>query len=103
MFICERQKVMKKQSITKNTSESKKIIDDLDMPPLSEQDMKHAIRKVDLERAKKQTTIRLSTTTAMYFMTMAKDVGLPYQTVINMYLDDCVRRKLKLKMNWEEK
>jgi len=93
---------MRKQSTIKTTSSIKKKTDDFDIPVLTEDDMRHAIRKSDLDCAKKQTTIRLSTATAMYFMTMAKDVGLPYQTVINMYLDDCVKRKRKLTMDWKE-
>ncbi len=38
---------------------------------------------------KQQVTIRHDRDTIRYFKNLAKDVGIPYQTMINLYLRDC--------------
>ena len=38
---------------------------------------------------KKQVTIRLNSNTIDYFKQMAKEVGIPYQVLIDSYLTDC--------------
>ena len=43
-----------------------------------------------------QTTIRLDRETLDYFKSLAKDTGLPYQTLINLYLKDCAKKKKTL-------
>lgn len=42
---------------------------------------------------KQQVTINLNTTTVEYFKAMSVESGIPYQTLINLYLDDCVKEK----------
>jgi uncharacterized protein (DUF4415 family) len=49
---------------------------------------------------KKQITIRLDTPTIAYFRGVAKTTGVPYQTLINLYLRDCALRQRKLCMAW---
>lgn len=49
---------------------------------------------------KKQVTIRLDTDTLLYFQTLSEDNGIPYQTLINLYLRDCVQKNKKLDMRW---
>ena len=34
--------------------------------------------------------------TVKYFKEMASETGVPYQTLINLYLDDCVKENKKL-------
>lgn len=51
---------------------------------------------------KKQVTIRLDEKTVGYFKRMAKAAGLPYQTLINLYLRDCATSRRKLRMAWPE-
>lgn len=46
--------------------------------------------------AKKQITINLNESTIDYFKNMADEVGVPYQTLINLYLNDCVAQKRTL-------
>jgi len=41
------------------------------------------------KRLKKQITIRLDSETISYFKSMAEDKGIPYQSLINLYLRDC--------------
>ena len=49
---------------------------------------------------KKQVTINLSTEVIAYFKEQAKETGIPYQTLINLYLMDCARRGKKLAITW---
>lgn len=49
-------------------------------------------------RLKKQVTIRLGTDVIDYFKEMAEETGTPYQSLINLYLRDCVREERKLKV-----
>ena len=49
---------------------------------------------------KKQVTINLSTEVIVYFKEQAKETGIPYQTLINLYLMDCVRNKKQPSFSW---
>ena len=40
------------------------------------------------KRLKKQVTIRLEEPTLDYFKELAEDTGIPYQTLINLFLRD---------------
>jgi predicted DNA binding CopG/RHH family protein len=44
---------------------------------------------------KKQITIRLGLETIDYFKSLAQKTGIPYQTLIDMYLSDCAAKKSK--------
>ncbi len=50
---------------------------------------------------KKQVTIRLDEGTVDYFKNLANEAGIPYQTLINLYLRDCAASERKLSMNWK--
>ena len=50
---------------------------------------------------KKQVTMRLETEVINYFKDMAKSIGIPYQSLINLYLKDCVTSHRELKMQWQ--
>ena len=45
---------------------------------------------------KKQVTINLDASVVEYFKDSSKSIGIPYQTLINMYLKDCVANKRHL-------
>lgn len=49
---------------------------------------------------KKPVTMRLDRDTVAYFKSMAEETGIPYQTLINLYLRDCALNRKKLKMKW---
>jgi uncharacterized protein (DUF4415 family) len=49
---------------------------------------------------KKQVTIRVRPDVIDYFKDMSDDSGIPYQTLINLYLQDCVKEHRTLNMNW---
>ena len=50
---------------------------------------------------KKQITIRLDEESIAYFKSISQDVGIPYQSLINLYLRDCAASHRKLNLNWE--
>jgi predicted DNA binding CopG/RHH family protein len=54
-------------------------------------------------KLKKPVTMRLSEDVIGYFKAMADEAGLPYQSLINMYLRDCVAHHRKLDMSWHSK
>jgi predicted DNA binding CopG/RHH family protein len=54
-------------------------------------------------KLKKPVTMRLSEDVIGYFKAMADEAGLPYQSLINMYLRDCVAQHRKLDMSWHSK
>lgn len=51
-------------------------------------------------RLKRQVTIRLDPETIDYFKALGKETGMPYQTLINLYLRDCAKSRRRLK--WGE-
>lgn len=51
-------------------------------------------------RLKKPVTIRLDEETIAYFKDMAEKKGIPYQSLINLYLRDCAERNRDLKVKW---
>lgn len=52
------------------------------------------------KQLKKQVTLRIRPDVIEYFKAMAEDTGVPYQSLINLYLQDCVRSHRKLDMQW---
>lgn len=51
-------------------------------------------------KLKKQITLRLDPDVIEYFKQKAEETGVPYQTLINLYLQDCRATGRKLKMTW---
>lgn len=47
---------------------------------------------------KKQITIRLDEDSIAYFKTVSEEVGIPYQSLINLYLRDCAASHRKLSL-----
>ena len=66
-----------------------------------EYDFSNARKNPYTKRLKKQITINIDADTIEYFKSMASVSGIPYQTLINLYLADCVAHKKKLQMSWE--
>ncbi|MBQ4467180.1 MAG: antitoxin [Firmicutes bacterium] len=50
---------------------------------------------------KKQITIKLAPFIIDYFKEQAVETGIPYQTLINLYLTDCAKNKRKLDISWK--
>jgi uncharacterized protein (DUF4415 family) len=51
-------------------------------------------------RLKKQITIRLDQDAIDYFKAISSEVGIPYQSLINLYLRDCVAARRRPRLNW---
>lgn len=47
---------------------------------------------------KQPVTMRLDTDSVDYFKSLSEESGIPYQTLINLYLRDCAINKRKLTM-----
>jgi predicted DNA binding CopG/RHH family protein len=54
-----------------------------------------------LKFLKQSVTIRLDRHTVQYFKTLAETTGLPYQSLINLYLRDCAVHRRKLSFRWQ--
>ena len=49
------------------------------------------------KQLKQQVTMKMNVSTVEYFKQMSADSGIPYQTLINIYLDQCVRENKTIK------
>jgi uncharacterized protein (DUF4415 family) len=54
-------------------------------------------------KLKKPVTMRLSEDVINYFKRMAEDSGVPYQSLINLYLRDCISQHRKVDISWGQK
>lgn len=54
-------------------------------------------------RLKKSVTMRLSKDVIGYFKAMAEEVGVPYQSLINLYLRDCITQHRQGQITWPTK
>jgi uncharacterized protein (DUF4415 family) len=54
-------------------------------------------------KLKKPVTMRLSEDVIGYFKQMADEAGVPYQSLINLYLRDCVAQHRKIDIVWQAK
>jgi predicted DNA binding CopG/RHH family protein len=51
-------------------------------------------------KLKRSVTMRLSDDVVTYFKRMAADAGVPYQSLINLYLRDCVLQHRQVRIAW---
>ncbi len=52
-------------------------------------------------KKKKPITININIDTIEYFKTLSEHSGIPYQTLINLYLTDCAENQRELHMAWK--
>lgn len=64
-------------------------------------DFSKAVKNPYAKMLKKQVTINLDETVICYFKEQSKSAGIPYQTLINLYLRDCAANKRKLELAWK--
>ena len=50
---------------------------------------------------KKQITIRLDEDSITYFKSISESIGIPYQSLINLYLRDCAASHRTLDLSWK--
>ena len=52
-------------------------------------------------KLEKQITLRLDEEAIEYFKSISQDVGIPYQSLINLYLRECAASNRKLNLQWK--
>lgn len=65
-------------------------------------DFSKGVRNPYAAKLKRSVTIRLDSETVDYFKALAERQGMPYQSLINLYLRDCAERQLELAMAWRK-
>jgi len=63
-------------------------------------DFSKSVKNPYARRLKKQITIRIDEETISYFKAMAYEKGIPYQSLINLYLRDCANQHRQLETTW---
>lgn len=66
-----------------------------------EYDFSNARKNPYAKKLKKQITINIDVDTIDYFKTQSESSGIPYQTLINLYLADCAAEQKQLKLIWQ--
>lgn len=66
----------------------------------AEYDFSKAKKNPYAKKLKKQITINIDEDTIAYFKSQSEISGIPYQTLINLYLADCAANKKQLQMQW---
>jgi len=66
-----------------------------------EYDFSASTKNPYVKKLKKQITIRINDETIKYFKNLAEEVGMPYQNLMDLYLNDCAVHNKKIKVNWQ--
>ncbi|MBR4484125.1 MAG: BrnA antitoxin family protein [Erysipelotrichaceae bacterium] len=66
-----------------------------------EYDFTDGIKNPYAKKLRKQVTINLDIDVIDYFKKESAECGIPYQTLINLYLVECMNEKRRLKISWE--
>jgi uncharacterized protein (DUF4415 family) len=66
-----------------------------------EYDFSKAKKNPYAAQLKKPITIRLDEDSVSYFKAVSEEVGIPYQSLINLYLRDCAATHRKLNLIWK--
>lgn len=53
------------------------------------------------KKLKKQITMNVTTIAVDYFKALAEETGIPYQTLMNLYLTDCANKKRRINLSWD--
>ena len=51
-------------------------------------------------KLKRQVTIRMGDDVIEYFKNLSEETGIPYQSLINLYLRDCMAHSRKPDLSW---
>ncbi len=57
-------------------------------------------KKTYTKQLKRQVTINVCVDTIDYFKEQSEETGIPYHTLMSLYLTDCAEKKKKLAMTW---
>lgn len=65
-------------------------------------DFSNSVKNPYAKKLKKQITIRVDEDAIDYFKALSEELGMPYQSLINLYLKDCADQQRKLNLSWKE-
>ncbi len=71
------------------------------IPIKEEYDFSNARKNPYAKKLKQQITINIDSEVIDFFKQMSATSGIPYQTLINLYLSDCMIQKRKLNISWK--
>ncbi|MBM3333909.1 BrnA antitoxin family protein [Candidatus Sumerlaeota bacterium] len=71
-----------------------------EFPMRREYDFTDSVRNSYARHFRKQVTLRLGTDVIAYFKALARETGVPYQNLINLYLSDCAHSGKKMVLKW---
>ncbi len=77
------------------------VIDEKDEFLEKEFDFSKAVKNPYAKELNNQITIKINKVAIDYFKEEAEETGIPYQTLINLYLTDCAMNKKKINIKWE--
>lgn len=65
-----------------------------------EYDFTKSVKNPYTKKMKKQISLNVNIETIEYFKLLSQKVNIPYQTLINSFLTDCVNKKIEPKIQW---
>jgi predicted DNA binding CopG/RHH family protein len=65
-----------------------------------EYDFSKSTKNPYTKKLKKQITIRIENETIEYFKQLATETDIPYQKLMNLFLHNCARNKMKTTITW---
>lgn len=66
----------------------------------NEYNFRSSIKNPYAKRLKRQITIRIESDTIDYFKKLSDEIDIPYQNLINFFLRDCAKNKMKPDISW---
>jgi uncharacterized protein (DUF4415 family) len=63
-------------------------------------DFSQSVKNPYIKKLTKQVTIPLEEEVIDYFQGLAEETGISYQSLINLYLQDCVKSQRKPSLEW---
>ena len=90
----------KEKNIANHSYRTKTLLEKV-MTMKKEYDFSKAQKNPYASRLKRQVTLRMDEGTISYFKTLAHENGVPYQSLINLYLRECASSHKKLAVHWK--
>ena len=69
---------------------------------MKEYDFSKGSKNPYTKQLKKRITININEEVLDYFKEISENTSIPYKTLINFYLLDCVRNKKKIDVSWND-
>ena len=64
-------------------------------------DFSNSVKNPYIKKLKKQISIRIDIETIEYFKKLSSEMGIPYQSLINIFLSDCAEKQKKPEIAWK--